>query len=126
MERVNNNLSFYYTFGILSQFPYQEGWVRVEAANRQEADSFFRLRFPDVHKGFLNCDSIYTEDQFQNLGKFVSGTKGCHEVITRDSLISRGLIAPVRPRSLDTQIQMARSRKQRPSVFHLMGLSHIR
>ena len=86
--------SFYYTFGTSQQFPYQKGWVEVQAANRQEADKFFRLRFPDRNEGVLNCASVYDEAQFiqtRPLLSSVSGWNVCHEIISRNSLARQGL-----------------------------------
>lgn len=38
---------YFYTFGSDPAFPYQNGWVGIHAASREDADYKFRARFPD-------------------------------------------------------------------------------
>lgn len=80
--------SFFYTFGTDSRFPYQKGWVEVQAEDRPKADALFRNRFPDVHKGVLNCSFVYTKEQFEkNLQKeytMFPDWRICHDFISTD------------------------------------------
>ena len=78
--------SFFYTFGTSSTFPYKKGWVEVQAEDRPQADELFRSRFPDVHKGVLNCSFVYTKDQFIGIlereYEKLPNWKICHELIS--------------------------------------------
>ena len=65
-EQENNLLqSFIYTFGTADSFPFQRGWIEVQAQNRQQADQAFRSQYPDITPGILNCSSIYHKEEFQ-------------------------------------------------------------
>ena len=73
---------YYYTFGTDPAFPYCGGWVEVYADSWEEAHEKFRAKFPDRHKGIINCAFFYDQEKwkqmsiaFGNLGEF------CHEVI---------------------------------------------
>lgn len=100
-ERDHQNASkdqpeaiFYYTFGTAEHFPYSKGWVEVHAQNRQEADAFFRLRFPDHHEGTLNCSFVYSQDEFRKQESVYNSHphwRICHEVVTAETLRGRGL-----------------------------------
>jgi hypothetical protein len=74
---------FYFTFGTNEEFPYRGGWVEVFADNLKHAISKFRTRFPDRHKGIVNCAFWYTEEQWGNT-IMTEGNMGanCHEVIS--------------------------------------------
>jgi len=76
-------MKFYFTFGTDKQFPYQGGWVEVVANSRGEACEKFRTRFPDRHKGTMNCAFVYSEDEFSETTMAQDGNWGeyCHEVI---------------------------------------------
>lgn len=79
--------NFYYTFGALPQYPYEGGWVEVQAESLKKAHEMFRIKFPDVQKDVLNCADFYTEEQFKNAFKNGENRgKGRHETITRESL----------------------------------------
>jgi len=58
---------YYYTFGSSPDFPYQNGWVVVYAGSWEEAHRKFRARFPDRHKGILNCAFFYEESRWREL-----------------------------------------------------------
>ena len=78
--------SFYYTFGTSDSQPYKRGWVEVKAAERGEADTLFRMRFPDQIPGVLNCSSVFDEQTFHRiLSETYAGAPDwciCHEVIS--------------------------------------------
>ena len=120
LEPAKTLESFYYTFGTASQFPYKKGWVEVQAKDRLEADMFFRLRFPDVNKGILNCSSVYTEEEFKKVMKNYENTDWykCHEVISGGSAAAMAFIPhsitpetqePVKP-SLSDKIKSAQTK----------------
>ena len=73
---------YFYTFGSDPKFPYQCGWVEVHANSWEEAHQKFRARFPDRHKGTLNCAFFYGEDRWAEMNpeKTWHGWK-CWEVI---------------------------------------------
>ncbi len=85
--------SFFYTFGTSESFPYQKGWVKVKAKDREQADQLFRKYFPDKTPGYLNCSSIYTSDLFKShyLPHCPVDWCLCHATITPDSFIKREL-----------------------------------
>lgn len=64
--------NFYFTFGTDPNLPYQNGYVIVNADNRKNAIQKFRSKYPDRHHGYINCSSIYTEDQWKVVTKRVN------------------------------------------------------
>ena len=58
---------YFYTFGSDPGFPYQNGWVEVRAASREEADRKFRARFPDRSNGVMNCSFFYDEEKWSQM-----------------------------------------------------------
>lgn len=74
---------FYFTFGTSERFPYHGGWVEVLAPDYHAAVKTFRAKYPDVHKGIVNCSDIYTAEQFEK-SEMADGNFGaaCHEVLT--------------------------------------------
>lgn len=61
--------NFFFTFGTDPRLPYQNGYVVVKANDRKEAIFKFRNKYPDRHHGYINCSSIYTEDQWKVVTK---------------------------------------------------------
>lgn len=61
--------SYFYTFGSDPGFPYQNGWVEIHAASREEADRKFRARFSDRlgHEGIMNCAFRYDEKRWAEM-----------------------------------------------------------
>lgn len=57
------NKKFYFTFGTSLQFPYQNGYVTVDAENLKQAIEKFREHFPDRHN-VVDCSSYYTEEEW--------------------------------------------------------------
>lgn len=63
---------FYFTFGTDPRLPYKNGYVIVNADNRKNAIQKFRSQYPDRHHGYINCSSVYTEDQWKAVTKRVN------------------------------------------------------
>ena len=71
-----------FSFGDWKGFPYQGGYVIINARTKAEAIREFRSRFPDKTPGKLNCSDIYTDpkniQEFKNNGNLGAG---CHQYI---------------------------------------------
>lgn len=67
---------FYYTYGLESH-PFVGGWTEVEAPDIKTANAAFRLFHPDKDKGWLNCCSVYTEEEFK--ATKMAGPRGNHD-----------------------------------------------
>lgn len=61
---------FYFTFGSDSGFPYQNTYLIVIAKTLHEAIGKFRNKYPDRHKGCVNCAFWYTEKQWESVNMF--------------------------------------------------------
>lgn len=76
---------FYFTFGTDRLFPYQKGWVEVQAGNGDEALAIFNSHFPPRRPGSntANCAFIYSQEQFERTSMFLEPGSwgGCHEVL---------------------------------------------
>lgn len=46
---------FYFTFGSLEQFPYQNTYLIIIADNLAKAIATFRKKYPDRHPNTVNC-----------------------------------------------------------------------
>lgn len=81
--------NYYFTFCPDADFPYQNGWVMVEAESLNQAAGAFRQFYTDVDEGTLNCEDYCTEEQFRRTGAFETGYLGgwCHKVIRREDYI---------------------------------------
>ena len=55
--------TFYYTFGNDERFPFQSGWVEVNADSLIEANDMFRSYFAD-RNGALNCAFVYNDEEW--------------------------------------------------------------
>ena len=75
--------TFYFTFGSDERYPYQNGWVEVEAPTLKDAQGLYGLvypgRNPDVPVG--NYADVYTEEEFWKTEMAYQGNRGgrCHE-----------------------------------------------
>ena len=56
---------WFFTFGTYLGFPFQRGWVEIEAPTREQAVQVFRAYWPDRTPGTVNCAFIYSEDEFK-------------------------------------------------------------
>lgn len=72
--------SYYFTFGTDKGFPFQGGWVEIEAESMKQAQDIFRAYFPDRVPGCLNCSDYYTRARMQESGMLATGNCGayCH------------------------------------------------
>ena len=68
-----------FSFGTWEKYPFQRGYLIINAHSKYDAVNEFRRRYPDVNPGTLNCADVYTDShtirefkQNGNLGK------GCH------------------------------------------------
>ena len=57
--------NFYFTFGSWKGFPFQNGYIIVQALNKSDAIATFRQYHPDVHENTVNCSFVYTEQEWQ-------------------------------------------------------------
>lgn len=75
--------TFYFTYGTEGQ-PFYGGWTEIEAPDMRSACGLFRAVHPDREDGFLNCSSVYEEDDFKKSVMYKYGNFGarCHERIT--------------------------------------------
>lgn len=62
--------NFYFTFGSAPGFPFNRGWVEIQAPDISKACDIFNVIFPPRRKGVLNCAFVYTEDQFKTTGMY--------------------------------------------------------
>lgn len=79
---------FYFTFGKHESFPYQKGWVEVEAATWSAAIAAFKAKYPNHHnKNDVNCSGMYDEKEFNNTFMPKYGNFGvyCHETLFADN-----------------------------------------
>lgn len=58
--------TFYFTFGSDERYPFQNGWVEIDAPNLITAQSIFRCYWPDRTEGILNYAFHYTKEEFLN------------------------------------------------------------
>ena len=76
---------YYFTFGTDPKFPYQRGWVEVEAHDKNQACNIFRAYFPDRTKNIINCAFVYSENEWKKtkMGKGDYAVPGefCHAKI---------------------------------------------
>lgn len=79
---------FFYTFGSDERFPFQGGWVEVQAENLLEAHKIFRSYYPDRTPGCLNCSDYYTEFIFNAENFPAEGNRGrfCHRILADKQL----------------------------------------
>lgn len=77
-------MKFYFTYGLVGH-PFVGGWTMIEAPNKEIAIGAFRAVHPDKQKNFLNCSTVYTEQEFRvtGMGDDLDGNHGawCHEII---------------------------------------------
>ena len=57
---------FYFTFGSHSQYPYQNGYIIIEADSLTQATEYFKILFPNPDKPYLlRCAFYYNEKQWE-------------------------------------------------------------
>lgn len=78
---------YYFTFGSSPDFPFQDGWVTVDADTRTEACEIFRQYYPNSkHPDTINCSFIYPEEQFKHTSMYKEGNFNafCHNHLTKE------------------------------------------
>ena len=102
--------NFYYTFGTSKTFPFQKGWVQVQAEDREQADQLFRSKYPDNFPGYVNCAFVYQEDEFKEIKKQYENEEPewhvCHDTLVQETHNER---------TLSNIIQSADSKKIKPT-----------
>ena len=57
---------FYFTFGINPIYPYQNGYIIIEAESLSQSIEYFKILFPNPEKPYLlRCAFYYTEQQWE-------------------------------------------------------------
>lgn len=75
---------FYFTFGSDPHFPFQGGWIIIEAPDIRAAAKIFKVYYPNPHDdNVLNCSDYYTAADFEASSMFKTSNRGvqCHLVI---------------------------------------------
>ena len=68
-----------FSFGTSEQFPFQGGYIIINAPNKIAAVEEFRRLYPDVHPGILNCSDVYTNPNLiKNFKESGNLGAGCH------------------------------------------------
>ena len=79
---------FYFTFGSSTTFPYQNGWIIINADDLSSACDYFRKMFPNPrNKDIVNCAFIYSEEEFKEtiMYKYNSNLgANCHDEFTTE------------------------------------------
>lgn len=88
-------MKIYYTFGTDERYPYQGGWVEVEAPSMKEAHRAFRSQYPDRIAGRLNCADYYTARIFAGTRMAKEGNFGafCHRRLRYRDLVASGALS---------------------------------
>lgn len=71
--------TFYFTYGLSEEQPFQGGWTVVEAPDQRTASNLFREKHPDRTKVFLNCAAVYNEAAFKKTTMIEKGNFGKYE-----------------------------------------------
>lgn len=71
---------WFFTFGSDPLYPFQGGWVEIEAPTLTQAIKVFQAYWPDRTPGLVNCAFMYSEEDFSETdmykGKFPN--EYCH------------------------------------------------
>ncbi len=68
-----------FSFGTSEQFPFQGGYIIINASNKIAAVEEFRRLYPDIHPGILNCSDVYTNpDLIKDFKESGNLGAGCH------------------------------------------------
>ncbi len=72
--------NYYFTYGSEGQ-PFCGGWTEITAPDMRTACEFFRFIHPDKIEGYLNCCSVYSEENFKKSEMYTKGNFGifCRE-----------------------------------------------
>lgn len=89
-QRVGMNIVFdggikmekyYFTFGSDIKYPYQNGYIIVQADNLNQAIEKFRNKYPDRNKGVVNCAFWYSHQQWKNTTMCKNKIYPCYKTI---------------------------------------------
>ena len=76
--------NYYFTFGSSPNYPFQNGWVMIQAPSRTAAIQIYNAYYPPKTRGLVNCAFIYEEEEFKRvknlIGRDIAGA-GCHRII---------------------------------------------
>lgn len=102
--------SYYFTFGTDERYPYQGGYVEIEAECMKEAQAIFRAHYPDRTPGILNCADYYTRHQMERTGMLETGNRGagCHRLIHAWEPLPAGKKIPGMTVTVDGKVLNAR------------------
>ena len=64
---------FYFTFGSLEQFPYQDTYLIIIADDLAKAIAAFREKYPDRHPNTVNCSDWYDEKRWERIKRHYDG-----------------------------------------------------
>lgn len=76
---------FYFTFGSSPTFPFENGWITINADCKSDACKYFTELYPNPKdKDIINCAFIYSEDEFKETIMYENGNlgAGCHKEYT--------------------------------------------
>ena len=63
--------NWFFTFGTDPHFPYQDGWIEIEAPDEKTAREVFHAYYPNIRNGevrdLLNCAFVYSEEEFAKI-----------------------------------------------------------
>jgi len=78
---AENGQMFYFTFGNSGKQVFEGGWVRIKALTFGEAVEKFKARYGEraMRDNFVNCASMYTEEEFKQTGMAEKGNLGGFE-----------------------------------------------
>ena len=85
---------FYFTFGSSPTFPFENGWIIINADCKNDACKYFMNLYPNPRNpDIINCAFIYSEDEFKDTIMYENGNlgAGCHKEYTVKSTIPRVL-----------------------------------
>lgn len=72
---------FYFTFGSDPTFPYQNGWLVIEAPNEQIARNIFASLYPNPDGPTLRCAFVYPESVWKTTSMYKTNSnfgKACY------------------------------------------------
>ena len=70
---------YYFSFGSDPLYPYQNGYIVIEAKNIEAACDIFKAYHPNREgSNLINCAFIYTEDEFMKSWDRVWKYEPCH------------------------------------------------
>lgn len=65
-------MKFYFIFKDSSEYPYQNGWIEIDAKNEHDAREIFKQEIPCKKQGVLNCSEVYDESKFKKTNMYLN------------------------------------------------------